>query len=294
MSHAPDAGLLASGARLVWQRRRLLVRVYGVLLLLGLLATLPVAGAAGRILDSSLGAEGLRGEFDLVVFLDLLSRPETSPSQFMPGALGAAVLFFLALLFLTGGILLSYGREGVLGSSEFYGACGSFFWAFLRLAGLLLVALVPVALGTRALSKLAERASDAWPHAMAGFAVTAPGLLLLALLALLIRLVFDMAQVHAVAQGERRIRRSVIEGFRLVRGNFSRLYGSFVAVALVTTAAEALALWAWARFVPPAAVGLSFVLGQLLSLFWLAGRLWQRSLESVFYRQRAGPRSTSS
>lgn len=75
MSHAPDGSLLASGARQVWQRRRLLVRAYGLLLVLGLLAALPVAGAASRILDSSLGAEGLRSDFDLAVFFDLLARP---------------------------------------------------------------------------------------------------------------------------------------------------------------------------------------------------------------------------
>lgn len=270
--------LLAAGARLVAARPAVLLRVYVALLALGLAAALPVARVLSRALDTSLASEALAAEFDLGALAELGLRPETSPRTWLPGSAVAALLFLATTLFLDGGVLSAYARPAPPPSREFFAACGAWFPVFARFFLVSLLALAPAALP----AALAVRAATSRPSAWAGLAA------LVALLhAFAVRLVFDLARVHAVATGERRLRRALRGGLRAVRGRLVRLGVAVVAGALLAGAAQAALLLAWAAWVAPPRVGLSFVFGQALAVVGLAGRLLRRAVVTLAYHEAA-------
>ena len=284
-----------AGARLLWQRQRALWWMYGFNLLLGLLASLPVGSRAGRVLDSSLAAERLVKGFDLNTFFGLLAQPEISIGAQVPGSVFSALLFLTFTLFLTGGVLENFRQPQRLTSGELFRAGAAFFWRFVRLWLFLLVALVPVGiLATMGWRWSGRLASDA-PQPLLGFYVSVAVVLVALLLLMAIRLWFDMAQIRAVAEGERAMRRTVWRALKLTLANFGSLFWLYLRISLVAWVSAALLLWLWIRYVPPQAVGLSFLVGQAVVLLWAATRLWQRAAETVWYeRQQPAPAPAAS
>src|SRR3989338_10906084 len=141
-----EPGVVVAGARLVWRRQRGLWWVYGVNLLLALLAALRASVSFGGVLNSSLAGERLVKGFDLTAFIELLAQPEVSPAQLVMGSFVFSFLFFVFFLFVNGGLLEVYRRDQTLGAGEFFAAAGGFFWRFVRLLLFLLIALVPAGL----------------------------------------------------------------------------------------------------------------------------------------------------
>ena len=111
--------------------------------------------------------------------------------------------------------------------------------------------------------------------------VDVPPLVFLAL-----RLWFDMAQVRLVASEERSVLRALRWAFGTTLRSFGSLYWLFLRISLTSWIAMAVIFWIWMHFVPHQHIGLSFLLGQIALLFWLAARLWQRAGETVWYERR--------
>ena len=85
----------------------------------------------------------------------------------------SGILFFLFMLFVTGGILTVYREDRKLKAGEFFGACGAYFWRFVRL---MLLSLIPFAiLGGlySAVDKLSTYVGDRVTPASAGFWILA-------------------------------------------------------------------------------------------------------------------------
>ena len=284
-----EPGVVAAGARLVWRRQRVLWWVYGVNLLLALPAALRASVSFGGVLNSSLAGERLVKGFDLTAFIELLAQPEVSPAQLLMGSFVFSFLFFVFFLFATGGLLEVYRRDQTLGAGEFFGAAGGFFWRFVRLLLFLLIALVPAGILVGVLSRVSGRLASDSPREMLGFWVEMAGLALLWVLLAGIRLWFDLAQVRAVAEGERAMRRTLWRALKLTAANFGSLFWLYLRISLVAWAGLALAGWVWVKFVPAESVGLSFLLGQAVVLLWLATRLWQRASETLWYQRRFPP-----
>jgi hypothetical protein len=279
------SGTLSEGARRVWRYQRVLWWLFAVNLILAACGTLPVASAVGRTTDHSLQAHSLYKAFDVPTFLDLAENPDVALWSKLTGSVLFAGIFFVFAFFLTGGILEAYHSTGKLSSAEFFRACGAFFWRWARLLIFMLVVLTPIAMVASSISKWSGTLSDDAAQEKLGFWVDMIGGLLVLLLAMLVRLWFDMAQVRAVAEDERAMRRTLARAFRLTFGNLGSLFWLYFRISFLAWLGLAAAVWIWLR-IPAQDVGLSFCLFEIVLLWWMGTRLWQRASETVWYERR--------
>ena len=282
--------VMRQGAYLLWRRQRMLWWLYGVNLFLGLIGTLPMANNVGAVLNHSLAAEHLVKGFDLSFLAELAAQPIHPFSVAAPASILLAFVFFALWLLFEGGILETYQRDSRLTTSEFLEACGRMFWRFVRLFISMLIVLVPVVIAVRCVKRWSDKLATDSPHAMMGFWVEVAGLLVFALLLMAVRLWFDLAQVRAVAENERAMRRALLHALRLTLANFTTLFWIYLRISLIAWAFAAAAFWGWIKLVRPEWIGASFLLGQAVLLAWLGTRLWQRASEMVWYqRHRPAP-----
>jgi hypothetical protein len=287
-----NRSIVWDGARLLWRRRRLLWWLYGLNLLLGLIGTVPTAINVGAVLKHSLAAGYLVKGFDLSFFFELAHQPSHPLSAGASASILLAATFFVLVLLFEGGILEAYRRDSGLTTSEFFEASGRMFWPFVRLLVGLLMALVPVVLIASKLGDWSDKLESNARPAMTGFWVEVAGSLLLFFFLLALRLWFDMAQVRAVAEDERTMRRTLVAAFKLTRGNFRTLFGIYARIGLIAWVFSAVVFWLWVKLVRPEWVGFSFLLSQAVLLVWLAARLWQRASETLWYQHhRPAPRA---
>jgi hypothetical protein len=154
----------------------------------------------------------------------------------------------------------------------------------------MLIVLAPLVIAARGVKRWSDKLATDSPRAMMGFWVEVAGLLVLALLLMAVRLWFDMAQVRAVAENERAMRRALVHTLRLTLANFTTLFWIYLRISLIAWAFSAAAFWAWIKLMQPEWIGVSFLMGQVVLLVWLGTRLWQRAGEMVWY-QRQRPAS---
>ncbi len=274
-------GIVSGGLGLLWRRQSVLWWLFAVNLVMGFLASVPARVQLG-FLDHTLAADALYHHFDITRFVEVLMKPEVNASVALSGSLGLALAYFLLALFLTGGVLEVYYTDRHASTGEFFRACGEYFWRLARLMLLFGLALVPLLIINGALSNWTQKLSNESPHEQLGFWTRMAGLLLLLLAAMALRLWFDLAQVHVLAENETAVRRSLARVWRLPR--LRRMYAIFVAINLCGFAVIVGLFLLWIRE-PHARVGLSLLLGELMALAWLATRLWQRAAEVLFYQK---------
>ena len=277
--------VIREGAQLLWRRQRVLWWLYGINVFLGLIGTLPMANNVGTVLNHSLAAEHLVKSFDLSSFAELAAQPSHPLSAGAPASILLALAFFALWLLFEGGILETYQRDSRLTTAEFFEACGRMFWRFVRLLICMLIVLALVVIAARGVKRWSDKLTTDSPHAMMGFWVEVAGLLVLALLLMAVRLWFDLAQVRAVAENERGMRRALLHALRLTLANFTTLFWIYLRISLVAWAFSAAAFWGWIRLVQPEWIEVSFLLGQAVLLVWLGTRLWQRASEMVWYQK---------
>jgi hypothetical protein len=284
-------GPVTAGLKLLWQHQRLLWWICAVNFLLALTAVMALYTPLSAVLDYSLEAKRLVTGFDAATFIALSSHPDRPLGAAVPASIFAIFIFFLYMLFVSGGILEVYRRHQKLTTGEFFEACGRLFWRFVRLLIVLLIVLIPVNLLFGFVqswsSKLAADAS--WD--MLGFWVQAAGMAVVLFLLMVIRLVFDMAQVRAVAEDERAMRRALLAALKLTWENFGSLFWIYLRLNFVPWAGSTALLWIWVRIVRPEWVGISFLIGQAIVLLWIGARLWLRASETCWYQQQGPPPS---
>jgi hypothetical protein len=153
----------------------------------------------------------------------------------------------------------------------------------------LLLCLIPIAIVRAIASRIGGHIDDTAVSAMAGIRFSiAAGIVILFLL-IVLRLWFDMAEVHSVAQNERRMRRSLAVAWRLTFGNFGRLFWLYFRISIVACIGFGFGLWLWMYVLPPTAITGAFFLSQAMILWWLGTRLWQRSAETLWYQRNFVP-----
>jgi hypothetical protein len=274
----------AAGAGLVWRRQRVLWWIYAVNLILGLFATGGMVERAGDVLNHSLAAARLVHGFDLSAIVELLSRPDD------PLAAGSTPLFFTFLfvafmLFTTGGVLATYCRDERLPAGPFFEACGYHFWRFVRLVVYFAIVLLPVGLleyGAEHLyDRIDEKAISPFP-AVWFFAAAA---VVIVFLLMCVRLWFDIAQVIAVADDERRMHKALRRAATLLRQNFGSLFWLYFRISIVGWVVFGIALQYWKNYMRPESLSAVLLLSQFMIVFWLSTRLWQRASEALWYRQ---------
>ncbi len=281
-----NKGLVAAGASLVWRHQRVLWWVFAVNFILGALGTADTHHQLEEVLGHSLAGRSLTNGFDFGMFLELVRVPESNLFRSHGASLHAGLLFFLFMLFVTGGILTVYREDRKIKTGEFFGASGAFFWRFVRLA---LFSLVPFAIlgfafwGT---NKLSDRIGDRTVSAQTGFYIFLAGAILITLLALFVRLWFDIAQVRAVVQDEHKMWPNLWKALGISWRNASTLFRVYLCISGVAWVTLAGGLFLWTKL-PPTATPVTFLLLEFIILMQLLTRLWQRASTVTWYRRHA-------
>ncbi len=274
-----------AGLGLVWRRQSVLWWIFLVNFVLAAMGAVTFMRQVSPMLDQSLQGLAFVHGFNPFFFSDLMTEAHGSSAASAASAC-LMLVFFVFVLFVEGGLLETYRLDRGLSKGEFFEASGRFFWRFVRLLIMLLIALIPVGivyrLTTGATHLLDERSPSPMPGVWSQFA----GLLVLLFLLQAARLWFDMAQVRAVAEDERAVRRALGRAFRITFGNFASLYWLYLRISVAAWVAMALLGWIWIRLVRPEWIGASFLVTQLILLSWLATRLWQRASETIWYQRR--------
>lgn len=273
----------------MWRRQRVLWLIYFVTLLLAFLATRGVVHRTSEVLNHSAEAAGrLVHGFDISAILELEQIPQSplTGSNDIFGVAPAVSLLFL--VFVAGGVIAVYYRDETLMFGPFFETCGDHFWRFFRLLIYFAIVMIPLLLLAGLTSSAYGRidAKSVSPLTAVRFGVVAGVVLIF--LAMVLRLWFDMAQVVAVAEDERAMHRALRQAARLFAGNFFSLFWLYLRISIVATAGFGLGLYIWMMVLRPESTGKAFVLGQLMILWWIATRLWQRASESKWYWEFRG------
>src|ERR1700757_4587035 len=129
-----NRGLLSTGLSRVMRNKRYIIWFWLLNLTLAEFGTQGFRNAAHAILDHSLYGNQLTQGFHLVVFFDLLKRPDfgSTKAVSVPALFFAGVFFFATALFLPG-VFAGYASTYRLPREDFFRACGRNLWRFLRL-----------------------------------------------------------------------------------------------------------------------------------------------------------------
>jgi hypothetical protein len=293
--------ILGHGLLLVVRVPGALLWTYALNLGLALLFSMRIHAQLSSILDRSLEAERLNTAFDLGVLNEALHRmsymaPSTGSSSYV-----GLPLYLLCYFVLVPGTLFCYHAQAPSRLPILVSSGIAYFWRFVRItlftAAISAAVLVPLIL-----------LQTAWSHYIdvhvVGVAATidqAAGAGLIALVAALLRLYFDLIEVYVVQLGDqhrsngkqdRRVWRTLLPALRALRGNFGRAYGSFLALAVlglfavVWTGQVAIRMLAQPRVWP------AFLLVQAGLFAMLATRFWQRGAETILATDYPLPQPT--
>ncbi len=268
-------GSVRSSAGLVWRHQRLVWWIFAVNLLLAWLSSLPARATVGTVLDHSLESARLVTGFDIGTFVLMLERPDVSARSLAPGTIGAALIFLVYLLFVDGGVITVYLEDRKLSSAEFFENTGLFFWRMVRLALYSVVPFGLLAAADGSLSNYAEKLSnDAAPERL-GFFVQVAGVLAILVVALFVRMWFDLAQAQVVRDNERALLRVLRQSFG-VAFHSGRLFALYLGIGLFAAGTLAAGIGVWA-LLPHSAMVASFLVLELVTVTQIASRLWLKA-----------------
>ncbi len=279
-------GLVAAGAGLVLRHQRVLWWVFAVNFLLGAMGTAPAHHQLDEVLRHSVAGRSLTNGFDFGMFVELIRVPESNLFGSHGASLHAAILFPLFMVFVIGGILTVYRDDRKLRTGEFFGASGAYFWRFVRLALFSIVPFVILAFAFWGVNRLSDYIGDRAVSAQTALYILLSGAILITLLALFVRLWFDIAQVRAVVQDERRMWPNLWKALGITWRNVSTLFRVYLCISGVAWVTLAVGLLLWAKL-PPTATPVTFLLLQFIILVQLLTRLWQRASAVTWYKRHA-------
>jgi hypothetical protein len=207
----------------------------------------------------------------------LMQRPELRVRPLASGAVGASLIFLLYLLFIDGGVFTVFLEDRKLSRAEFFEDAGLYFWRMLRLA---LYSTVPFGLLVAVNNEIADyvrRLSSDAPQERLGFFVNVGSKLVILLLALLVRLWFDLAQAQVVRDNERRVLGTLMQSLKLA---FTlRLYAKYLGIGLLAAVMFVSGVGIWV-YLPHSSVMASFVVLEFVTITQIASRLWLKAISA--------------
>jgi hypothetical protein len=281
-----EKGVVAAGFSLLWRRQGILWWVFVVNFVCGALGTLPAMLTLRRALAHSLAGQPLSKGFDVGMFVELIRLPNVRLMSTYTASYIFAFLFLLFMLFVSGGILETYRQDRKLTTGDFFAASGAYFWRFVRLLLLSLIPFIVVGMIYQGLSKLSDYVGDRAIADQVGIYLSWFAIAVFLLLALIVRLWFDIGQVRTVAQNERRMWRNTWKAFRIIFRALPSLFWMYFRITLFAWVTLMIGLVIWAKL-PPTATPVSFVLLELILLAQLATRFWQLASAMTWYQRHA-------
>jgi hypothetical protein len=197
----------------------------------------------------------------------------------------AAVLFTIFMIFANGGILATYYSGQRLHAGTFFEACGHHFWRFVRLTLYLLLVLIPIFILGGIAHHVYDRINKESISPMPAVHFFEAAAVVILLLLICIRVWFDMAQVIALVEDERRMRKALRRAAAVLWHNFGSLFWLYFRVSLITWIVFAIGVHIWMNHLRPPSILTPFLLSQFLIIFWQGCRLWQRASECLWYRE---------
>ncbi len=288
-----EKGLVAAGFSLLWRRQEVLWWVFVVNFICGAFGTAPAALTLNRALHHTLAGQPLTKGFDVGMFFELFRLPHVSLIRATTTSYIFALLFFLFMLFVSGGILETYRQDRRLTTADFFAASGGFFWRLVRLMLFSLIPFLAVSMIYQGLSKLSGFVGDRAIADQVGIFLWWAAIVVFLLLALGVRLWFDVAQVRAVARNEPGMWRNLWIAYRITWGDLGSLFWMYFRISLVAWVTLAVGLVIWAHL-PPTATPVTFVLLEVILLAQLATRFWQLAAATTWYQRHAEPVSSES
>jgi hypothetical protein len=275
-----------TGAGIVWRRQRVLWWIFIVSLFFSFLGTRHPVGKVGEALNHSLGATPrLFHGFDVSAIAELGEQPEAPLELFNQSFLIFPLLYAIFMLFAAGGILESYYRDATLTTGEFFGASGRHFWRFFRLLIYFAIASIPIMILYAIAGGIYDRLDEVSTSPLTAVYFFGAATVVILFFAMSLRLWFDMAQVIAVADEETRMHKALRLAAGLVWHNFGSLFWLYFRISFVGCLGFGLGLYWWMMRLRPESTTAAFYLAQIMILFWIATRLWQRASEAAWYRE---------
>lgn len=276
------SSILAEGARRAWKQQRIVWWIFVVNSILAFASALPLAHTIGHVTDHSLAARRLVDGFDWGMYSELLTTPDVNFDSHIPASGSAVLVFFIFMLFMTGGILSSYANEYSLSTREFFANCGAFFWRSVRLFFFLAIVLTPIVIGARAVLQQAGKVITDAAGEKTGYWFALLAILLTLFMMMAVRLWFDMAQVRAVVEDKSAMARTAIEAFKVTFSDFGSLFWIYLRISFLAWLALAVGLWLWVRL----SGGVAIIMLEIVLLWWVGTRMWQRASEVAWYQSR--------
>jgi hypothetical protein len=276
-----------TGAALVWRWQRLVWWMFAVTLIFGFLSTQGMVDRASGTLNHSLASRRLVDGWDVSALIEL-GQLQNSPIEFQgPAVLHFSIVFAIFILFVTGGILATYVRDEKPQASSFFEASGYYFWRFVRLLVYFAIVLLPIGAIGAGVGALYDHIDDASVSPFPAVYFFAGSSVMIVLLLAIVRLWFDMAEIIAVADDDRRMHKALRHAARVLWHNFFSLLWLHLRIAVVGLALFAIGLCVWMTLLSPQSIIIAFLLSQLMILVWISTRLWQRASEALWYREYA-------
>lgn len=279
-------GNVGKGWSLVWRHQKILWWVFGINFLTAVAASLLPRAMFSQLLDHSITSDRLAHGFDLITYFDLLTKPEVQMGPLFQTSIFMSVLFFLFMLFITGGILVAYREDRRLSTGEFFEASGAYFWRMVRLLLMSIVPFAVIGIWMAVFSGISGTLSDNAQNAKLGFYVMVAADLVAVILVLITRLWFDVAQVRAVAQAEHGMFHNLMRSFTITFKALPSLFWMYLRISLFGWVFLALGMYAWTRLSGNHLIRV-FVLWEIVLFAQLLTRLWQRAASVSWYGEYA-------
>ena len=287
--------IFLGGLRLLFANKRTLLWSYLALLVVGLISGASLHARIGPFLNHSLAAQKLAGSIDIGYFAELFQHAnEHDPGD---GPVTASLTFLSVLLsfFFAAGTIYVFlsGEKPRLATILRAGV--EYFWRFVRLTLFAAIIAGPI-LGLLGWLRSAylRYADDRYVEAgyYWRFLVT---LAILLLVAVLLRLWFDLAEVYVIKlgqEGDRRVRRALAPSLRLLRAHFGHLFLSYFVAGTVGWLVSAFFFSIWLLNQTSHLILPVFLWSQIGLLFLLASRIWQRGIVTSLVAATAEPTQT--
>lgn len=279
-NHSP----FVAGWKLWLANKRLLLWVYLVNLAVGLYVGLPFHGRISAILNHSIAADRIAGRLDVSAFGMLMMNLGRRGTSLHMQIFHGIVVYGLIANVLAAGIYYVFITSELPRLSIVVHSGIVYFWRFFRLMIFTIIICGAILAALGAIRAAILHAADNAYVGRTYFTISLVTAIIWILIALFLRLWFDIAEARVIEIGQvglRRVRRTIGPAWRLLWRRFVAAYFGYVLVAICGAAALAFFVWLWVVFVPARAVFLAWVIGQLGVACLLISRIWQRGLASA-------------